>query len=147
MKSVYPHIIPDIEQWPIHQIHTRRAEFIKELNAYSKDRLLSNTKMTKLELLEKTVYLEKIRVKNNPWSVDPADDKTHWKELQKEINDAKQHEDSEPALELILDRVINRYNEEIVGNFKKKTFKFARRFLTSFFKRLLNPARGKGQRW
>lgn len=147
MKSVYPHIIPEITDWPIFKIHKRRAEFIQELNVYTKDRLLSNTKMSILELLEKTVYLEKIRVRNNPWSVDPADDKTHWSELQKEISKAKEQTDSEMALDLILDRVINRYNEEIVGNFKKRTFNFARRFLTSFFKRLLNPARGKGQRF
>jgi len=146
MKSVFPHIIPDITEWPIYRLHKNRADFVKGLNVYAKERLLSNTKMTTLELLEKTIYLEKIRVKNNPWSVDPADDKTHWSDLQKEIAAAKERSDQDQALDLILDRIINRYNEEIVGNFKKKTFLFARRFLTSFFKRLLNPARGKGQR-
>jgi len=146
MKSVFPHIIPEITEWPIHKLHNDREGFVKGLNAYAKDRLLSNTKMTKLELLEKTIYLEKIRVKNNPWRVDPADDKTHWSDLQKEITAAKGRSDQEEMLDLILDRVINRYNEEIVGNFKKKTFLFARRFLTSFFKKLLNPATGKGQR-
>ena len=146
MKSVFPHIIPEITEWPIHKLHNDREGFVKGLNAYAKDRLLSNTKMTKLELLEKTIYLEKIRVKNNPWRVDPADDKPHWSDLQKEITAAKGRSDQEEMLDLILDRVINRYNEEIVGNFKKKTFLFARRFLTSFFKKLLNPATGKGQR-
>lgn len=146
MKSVYPHIIPEIEDWPIYKLHSDRAGFIKELNAYAKGRLLSNTKLTTLELLEKTIYMEKIRVKRSPWSVDPADDKTHWSDLEKEINRAKGLEDPSPTLDAILDRIINRYNEEIVGNFKIKTFKFARRFLTSFFKRLLNPVRGKGQK-
>lgn len=146
MKSVHPHIYPEITDWPIYKIHRDRKEFVSKLNYFAKQRLLSNTKLSKLELLEKTVYLEKIRVKNNPWSVDPADDKTHWKELQKEINIAKDKKDSDQALDLILERIINRYNEEIVGNFKIGTFKFARRFLTYFFKKLLNPVTGKGQR-
>lgn len=146
MRSVYPHIIPEVEKWPISQIHKRRGEFIKELNTYAKSRLLENEKLSVEELLEKTIYLEKRRSRNNPWSVDPADDKTHWIELQKEIDAAKE-EGSQEKMEKILERIINRYNEEIVGNFKVGTFNFARRFLTSFFKKLLNPVRGKGQRW
>src|SRR5690606_2564172 len=41
-----------------------------------------------------------------------------------------------------------RYSEEIVGHFDKKTFRFSRWFLTSFFKRLFNRYFGKKQwRW
>ena len=143
MESTLPHIIPDIQDWPIHKISENRSQFIKELNVYTKERLFEDSDLTVSELLEKTIYLEKIRVKNNPWKVDPADDKTYWKSLEKEISDAEKAVDTEAELEKILDRIINRYNEEIVGNFKEKTFKFSRKFLTSFFKRLLNPATGK----
>ena len=123
-----------------------RAEFISELNQYTKSRLYAESKVTTEELLEKTIYLEKLRSKNNPWKVDPADDKSYWKELEGEIKIAKSGEDKGEKLVAIVDRIINRYNEEIVGNFKKKTFKFSRKFLHSLFKRLLNPATFKGQK-
>jgi len=45
--------------------------------------------------------------------------------------------------EEILRQIINRYSEEIVGTFRISTFRFARRFLTFFFTRLLNTAAGK----
>lgn len=146
MDSTLPHIIPDVKDWPIYKISEHRAEFIAELNSYTKDRLYQETKVSTEELLEKTIYLEKLRSKNNPWKVDPADDKSYWKDLEKEIKAAKQYDDREQRLETIVERIINRYNEEIVGNFKVKTFKFSRKFLHSLFKRLLNPATSKGQK-
>jgi glycerol-3-phosphate O-acyltransferase len=108
--------------------------------------LYNETKVSTEELLEKTIYLEKLRSKNNPWKVDPVDDNSYWKDLEKEIKIAKKYDDKEERLIAIVNRIINRYNEEIVGNFKKKTFKFARRFLHALFKRLLNPATFKGQK-
>lgn len=146
MESTLPHIIPKIEDWPIYKISEDRSNFIQELNAYTKSRLYKETKVSTEEILEKTIYLEKLRSKNNPWKVDPADDKSYWKELEKEINRAKATDNKDENLELIVDRIINRYNEEIVGKFKKKTFKFSRRFLLALFKRLLNPATFKGQK-
>ncbi|MEM9548313.1 MAG: 1-acyl-sn-glycerol-3-phosphate acyltransferase [Bacteroidota bacterium] len=146
MKSTLPHIIPNIKDWPIYKISENRSEFIVELNRYTRKRLFEESKTSTEDLLDKTIYLEKLRVKNNPWKVDPADDKSYWKELEKEIETAKNFEDKAERLDKIVDRIINRYNEEIVGNFKLKTFKFSRNFLHSFFKRLLNPATFKGQK-
>jgi len=146
LESTLPHIIPDIEDWPIYKISEDRPRFIKDLNSYTKARLYGETKVSTEEILEKTIYLEKLRSKNNPWKVDPSDDKSYWKLLEKEIKEAKKYDDKEERLVAIVDRIINRYNEEIVGNFKKKTFKFSRNFLHAFFKRLLNPATFKGQK-
>ena len=146
MESTLPHIIPKIEDWPIYKISENRTEFILELNQYTKSRLYNETKVSTEELLEKTIYLEKLRSKNNPWKVDPADDKSYWKDLEREIKEAKTYDDKEERLVAIVNRIINRYNEEIVGNFKKKTFKFSRNFLHALFKRLLNPATFKGQK-
>lgn len=146
MKSTLPHIIPDITQWPIFKISEERADFIQNLNNYTRSRLFEDNNASVDDLLDKTIYLEKLRVKNNPWKVDPVDDKRYWKELEKEIEVAKTYDDKDDRLNKIVDRIINRYNEEIVGNFKMKTFKFSRNFLSAFFKRLLNPATGKGQK-
>jgi glycerol-3-phosphate O-acyltransferase len=41
---------------------------------------------------------------------------------------------------------VHRYSEEIAGDFHKKTFLFARKFLTFFFRRLLNAAAGSSMR-
>ena len=146
MKSTLPHIIPDIKDWPIYKISEKREEFIEDLNRYTKIRLFENSVVSSEDLLDKTIYLEKLRVKNNPWKVDPTDDKRYWSELEKEIKLAKTYDDKDARLDKIIDRIINRYNQEIVGNFKLKTFKFSRNFLSSFFKRLLNPATFKGQK-
>ena len=146
MKSTLPHIIPNIEDWPIYKISEAREEFISELNKYTKDRLFEDNNASLEDILDKTIYLEKLRSKNNPWKVDPADDKRYWKELEKEIELAKSFDDKDQRLNRIVDRVINRYNEEIVGNFKKKTFRFSRNFLHAFFKRLLNPATISGKK-
>ena len=146
MHSTLPHIIPDIKDWPIFKISENRSEFIKELNDYTRKRLFESNNASTEDLLDKTIYLEKLRVKNNPWKVDPVDDKRYWRDLEKEIEVAKTYKDKDERLDKILDRIINRYNEEIVGNFKIKTFKFSRNFLLSFFKRLLNPATFKGQK-
>lgn len=141
MKSIssdIKHIIPDIKRWPIYKFSRFREEFIEDLNEYTKKNLLYSDAVSIVELLEKTVYLEKLRVKNNPWSVDPNDEKTYWKELSKEIADTKNKINPDMELEKILERVINRYNQEIVGGFRVKTFRFARKFLTSLFKRIYN---------
>lgn len=146
MKSTLPHIIPDIRDWPIYKISENRADFITKLNVYTRTRLFEDNNTSLEDILHKTIYLEKLRVKNNPWKVDPVDDKRYWKELEAEIDQAKTFDDKDERLSKIVDRIINRYNEEIVGNFKLKTFKFSRNFLSSFFKRLLNPATFKGQK-
>ncbi|MBK9737057.1 MAG: hypothetical protein IPO92_19725 [Saprospiraceae bacterium] len=92
--------------------------------------------------------MESQRMKLNPWKVDPADEKTYWKNMSLELEVSTHREDKEDAQILLLKRIINRYNEEIVGNFKPKTFKFFRIFLTSFFKRIFNRYFGKYQwRW
>lgn len=138
MGGQIEHIIPNLKEWPIYKLSKNREQFIEELNAYNKSNLLENSGLTVEELLEKTVYLEQLRVKNNPWSVDPADDKIYWKNISEEIIEAKRSDNPKEELDKILDRVINRYNEEIVGSFRIKTYLFARKFLTSFFKRIYN---------
>jgi len=47
----------------------------------------------------------------------------------------------------LIKRIINRYNEEIVGHFMPKTFLFSRIFLTSFFKRLFGSYFNGQWRW
>jgi glycerol-3-phosphate O-acyltransferase len=146
LGQVYPHIIEDIEQWPIYELHKNRAVLVEEMNAYSFEKLIQSHGKNLEELLAKTIYLERIRVKNNPWKVDPGNESAYWKKLESEIKRNSQSEEGETLNRELLLKIINRYSEEIVGNFKPSTFKFARKFLTSFFRRLLNSAAGRNHR-
>ncbi len=137
LGTTYKHIIDRIEDWPITGFYERRDEFIKELNVFVFEKLKEN-KRSKEELIAKSLYFENLRVTNTPWKVDPEDDKIYWKELTEELNKAITRSDKEEVLDSILMRMINRFNQEIVADFKPKTFRFARKFLTSLFKRLFN---------
>ena len=101
------------------------------------------------QIIAKSSYLERIRIKEEPWKVDPPDDRPFWRRIQKRIVGESLDLDPEEANainEELLQRIIHRYAEEIVGSFRKKTFLFARRFLTFFFNRLLNTAASRNFR-
>lgn len=138
-----PPIIPSIDAWPINKFYENRESFIRELNLFVFAKIKNNGRSYE-EILAKTVYLEMQRVTNMPWKVDPEDDKSYWKELSGEINAALSRSDKEEALEAILMRIINRYNQEIVGGFVPKVFSIARKFLYFLFKLLFNAFHEKG---
>lgn len=144
MKKAFSHIIPNEEDWPINRFGKDRKRFVAELNALAEERILAKHGDDIQTLLEKSLYLERQRVKTVPWKVDPADDKTYWKSLQKEVKEAAKREDKDDLMLSILKRVINRYSEEICGRFNIKTYRFAKKFLTVVFKRLLSSATGNG---
>jgi glycerol-3-phosphate O-acyltransferase len=146
LPPILPHIVPNIKDWPINIFSDERKKFIFRLNERVIKQLSEKYEGRLDELLNKAIYLEKKRVKYNPWKVDPSDDKTIWTELGKEVGLALNRSDKDEALQQILMRIINRYNEEIVGGFKIKTFRFARRFLTTLYKKIYNPFSKKGQR-
>lgn len=140
------HIIPSIEDWPIRQFANDRDAFIQRLIDYTMEHLL-HSKIKPIDLLKKTTYLERQRVKNNPWHVDPADEKMYWKSLTNEVDRTVNADDPEKEQLKILRRLVHRYSEEIIGDFNPKTYGFARKFLTFFFKRLFNNGWGRGHRW
>ena len=142
---VYPHIIPDIHEWPISKFDAIRQSFIDELNAFVLNKLETSHHNSFEDLLAKTIYLESQRAKNIPWKVDPQDDLIYWRTMGQELNEALSASNKNEALRNLVKRIINRYNEEIVGNFKPKTYKFARRFLTLLFKVIFNKFKDKGQ--
>lgn len=148
MQQVYPHIYPQIEDWPVAKISRERSDFISELNAFVLERLLENHGQSISELISKTVYMENQRIKAIPWKVDPADDKIYWKSIASDLEAASRREDKTEQELQLLKRIINRYSEEIVGTFEPKIFRFSRIFLTSFFKRIFCRYFGSGKwRW
>ena len=136
-----PHVIPEIEDWPIYKLHENRADFVRALEQFTMERLLEEHDDI-ADIIAKTIYLERIRVKEEPWKVDPPNEQQFWRKMRSKLgrNIDRAPEEAEAISREILQRIVHRYSEEIVGTFKKPTFLFARRFLTFFFNRLLNTA-------
>lgn len=145
-SQIYPHVLPNIEDWPIYQLSEDRRGFVEELEAFTMRcyQKKSNAQLT--DIIAKTIYMERIRTKEEPWKVDPPNERSFWNKMQQTLFNGSPDPKSPEAIktnEEILAQIVNRYAEEIVGTFKIRTFLFARRFLTLFFTRLLNTAAGK----
>jgi glycerol-3-phosphate O-acyltransferase len=153
-KSVYEdyveprdHIWPDIEDWPLYKLYEKRSEFVAEVNEQTLAHYQQYDADELLEIINKVMYKERVRMKRIAWKVDPPNEKLFWKKISNKLNNATSLQDRaqrKTIYEEIILRIINRYSEEIVGNFKINTFLFARKFLTFFFGRLLNAAASKG---
>ncbi|HFA47575.1 MAG TPA: glycerol acyltransferase, partial [Bacteroidetes bacterium] len=148
-SKIYPHVIPEIEDWPIHKMLADRKNFIKEIDEFTFEKLKELYQKNLPDIIAKTVYLERIRIKEEPWKVDPPNERMFWKKIRRKLI-GKSHEMSEEEKkensEAILRTIIHRYSEEIVSTFRKSTFIFARRFLGLFFNRLLNSAAGRNMK-
>jgi glycerol-3-phosphate O-acyltransferase len=134
--NIFPHIIPDINQWPVALLSKHRTEFIQKLNSYVLKQILESHSNGLYDLISRTIYMENQRIKLNPWKVDPPDEKEYWKNIATELENTTLREDRKEAEIELLKRIINRYDQEIVGNFSTNTFKFSRIFLTFLFKRI-----------
>lgn len=144
-KVRYSEIIPRTKEWPIYQISKQREEFIDEVIEESYQNFLEVRHGKSLrEELETTVYREKLRMKANPWRVDPKDEKDFWLNIQNKLLESEGQENASDLEKSILREIIRRYCNEIAGNFRKSYYKFAKTFVTFGFARLLNAARVKG---
>jgi len=138
-----------MEDWPIYRLSKDRAEFLREIDEFTFHRIANRHKKDLADVLVKTIYQERIRIKESPWKVDPPNERQFWNRISKRlIKKSLDRNDPEAkaAAEDILQKIIHRYSEEIVGTFQIGTFKFAQKFLTAFFSRLFNAAVGKSIR-
>ena len=145
-SKVYPHVIERIEDWPIYKLHEDRERFVQEMDDFTVERLLKQHKDKIGDAIAKTAYLERIRIKEEPWKVDPPNESLFWKRVRKKLifkSGEDNEQEAKQANTNLLRKIVHRYSEEIVGTFKKPTFLFARRFLKVFFNRLLNTAAGR----
>lgn len=140
--------MPNIRDWPIHKLYEDRDGLIHTADEQTLQHILEKHGDRIGDLISRVCYLELIRLKETPWKVDPPNEVQFWKRVRSEVTANEKHK---PEVKLhnnteILKRIIHRYTTEIAGNFKESTFQFARRFLTFFFRRLLNAAAGKNIR-
>jgi len=139
-RQIYPPIVEQISEWPINQLTEDRDAFVRELEEYTLSNLNRKSPDFLKDLVQKTVFQEKIRMKEEPWRIDPPNDRIFWNRVRKKISDSDVDSPAEKQnnIQEGLKMVIHRYAEEIVGTFNVKTYRLIRKVLTSLFKRLLN---------
>lgn len=150
VKKKYDQVHPGgIDEWPVVVLSRNREEFIKEVARESIERIKAQTpnRNALIEEIETTLFREKLRIKRNPWAVDPEDESDFLASVKArllEISHNDNTEEIDEMLESILEEMIFRYSDEIAGNFKKSRYRFARSFVTFGFARLLNASRARG---
>ncbi len=145
-KGPFPHVFPNIKDWNIHKLHADRANFIEAINQEVFDRYKNKSNDEISKLIAKTIYSERIRIKEEPWKVDPPNEKVFWGKISRKLILDNEEEESKEANLKILKKIIHLYSEEIVATFNEGTFKFARKFLRIFFGRLLKTASSRNLR-
>ena len=139
----HEHVFPNIEDWPIYKLSEDRRNFVQEMDEFTLERFMRKPSSQLTDIISKTIYLERIRMKEEPWKVDPPNERQFWRRVQNKLVGQsldRSKEEARKTNEEILRQIIHRYSEEIAGTFRISTFLFARRFLTLFFTRLLNTA-------
>jgi glycerol-3-phosphate O-acyltransferase len=131
----YPHIIKNIREWPIYKAAKEKNEFKERMKDKAFEIIVEKNKGQLKEVLAQCAYSEKKRVDNFPFKVDPPSEKSFWNNVRAQLTKGSDCS-SEEECEILLRRVISRYVEEIVGDFKLETFLFAEKALTYFFNRL-----------
>jgi glycerol-3-phosphate O-acyltransferase len=152
IKHKYEPILPQKDEWPVVKLSKSRKDFVKTVAENSKKSILeitgNNMDLLKEEL-ETTMYREKLRIKQNPWAVDPDDEKDFWRKVRSTLVQTSTDNALTKTLKKkkyleILDDITMRYAEEIASNFVHTHYKVTRRIVTFGFARLLNAARVKG---
>ncbi len=141
--TTYPRIIPDSADWPIYRLSQDRENFITEIDDFTSERIKSKYRKDLADVLVKTLYQERIRIKEAPWKVDPPNERVFWNRISKQLIKKsldRQDEQAKQTNEHLLRKIVHRYSEEIVGTFQLSTHRFAVRFLTFLFNRLFNAA-------
>jgi glycerol-3-phosphate O-acyltransferase len=142
MKSTrHPHLIPDINNWPIRKLALDRKKYVDEIVEEASS-YLTQTQDDLLRILTRTYEMEQKRIKSDPWKVDPPNQQIYWNKIRKRISAVEAlPPDNLTRIEeslSILHSIIRLYAEEIVGDFRVGTFKFARVYSHIFFRILFN---------
>src|SRR5690606_10915668 len=95
------------------------------------------------------LYRERLRIKQNPWLIDPDDEASFWSKVKSALvaitSDLTLSENQKKEkYQAILEDITLRYTEEIASNFKHSRYKITRSVVKFGFARLLNTARVKG---
>lgn len=141
-----PYVTEDLKQWPIYKLSEHKEEFVNEVKERVKQKLISRFKDEKTlrQELAKVLYQERIRLTEKPWKADPKDERQFWSSIKSKLIKIEQFDNNSPIDEQqLLEEIIDRYTNEIVGEFDPSAFGLARTILPQFFGRILAAAPGK----
>ncbi len=141
-----PYVTEDIREWPISKLSEHKAHFVYEVKQRVREKLKArfNTEKALRAELARVLYQERIRLTEKPWKADPKDERQFWNSIKSKLIQIEQIEDNSPFNEEhLLEEIIDRYTEEIVGEFDPGAFSFAKAILPQFFGRILAAAPGK----
>src|SRR5690606_16621561 len=152
IKHQYEPILPKKDEWPIVKLSKSRKEFVNTVAEASKEKILDmtgdNVDLLREEL-ETTLYRERLRIKQNPWLIDPDDEPVFWSRVKSSLvaissDLSLSQNQKKEKYQAILEDITLRYTEEIASNFKHSHYKVTRSVVKFGFARLLNTARVKG---
>lgn len=141
-------VIPNVKEWPIAKIARQREKILQDVVTESVMQIHKNYPKSGAirELVAKTLYLERIRIKNDGWKVDPEDESSFWGKVKKKLAlsdpDIIDKDESAKVEQELLKEIVRRYANEIIGNFDPKLYWFAQQILPHFFARMLNASGG-----
>ena len=149
-QNGYEPILAKRKEWPVVHLSKRRKEFVEEVIRVSTIKITekATTVEALIDGLEATLYKEKLRIRQEPWAVDPDDEELFWKKVKRRLVNLSQEEPNGPQLaqeaSAILHDITARYAHEIASNFRPSRYRLARTIVTFGFSRLLNASRVKG---
>lgn len=145
VKDKLPHLIPNIDTWPIKRLSDHRKQFVERVVEHTCTWVGQEDRAAMLESLRQAVLMEERRIRSNKWNVDPPNEQAFWTRIKRTLNEVEQlPEESEEATKILHDvvrRIVHAYAEEICGRFKPSMFRFARKFCNRFFSIVFNRFR------
>lgn len=138
-------ILPGTADWPVVQLSKNRKQFLAEVVEASLQNILDKNPSPAhiIEEIESTMFREQLRIKRNPWKVDPDDEHEFWSSVKEELVELSTNHPTMQEAESLLQKIVERYTTEIAGNFKPNRYRMTREIVKFGFSRLLNATRVK----
>lgn len=138
-----PYVEKDIRQWPIYKLSEDRDNFMESVKSETRRHFLGKLGSKPLrDELKSILFQERNRLIEKPWKADPKDEGRFWSGVKSKII-RLDSPGSGITEEQILEEIMERYVQEITGNFDPGAFNMARTVLPFFFSRVLSASPGK----
>lgn len=145
LKTTLDPVHPNPREWPIYKISQNKEAFLGEIKDLTRSKILSkiHTEKELNDMLGKVLYAERIRLTQKAWKADPKDEREFWGNIKNEllkinIEELPNEINTDSPNLAILNKIMERYANEIVGNFKPAMYEFARKTVAVLVSKILN---------